>query len=171
MKKLTSFLSLLLALTLLLCSCGAKGLPDDLSCKEITDKIVAAGSNVPPAQNYYVTSENNLDSMFFSITITGMFEESPDFDKIDDYAMYICDGNHTYEVDVLRAKTEEDAQVLCEDLKARMTLLGGGDKAMYDPDFDNMMSNAKVFCEGKFAVLLITEDNDAAQEIINSFKK
>ena len=168
MKKI---IPVILILCFVLASCGAKTLPADTAARDILDKVLESQSDVPQSENLFTAKDANMDEYTFSIVIDGMYEEIAEYALLDDYAMYLCDGNHTYEIDIRRAKSAEDAAKLESALKRRLELLSGGDKAMYDPDFDKMISSAKVYSDGNFAFLLITADNDAAVKAIDAFKK
>ena len=106
-----------------------------------------------------------------SILADSTYEECAEYALLDGYAMYLCGGRQTFEIDVLKAKDEAGVQSLQALLERRMKTLSAGDKAMYDPDFQSMMDNAKLYTDGLFVILLITYDNSAAQSAVDALKQ
>ena len=152
-----------------------KAFSDSTTCDEILNAALSALSDAPNAQEYYSVGNDDADKLAdefdLSLIEFGTFEECPEFEDVKDYAMYICGGNVTFEIQVLKASNEDGAQRLKKMLNSRIETISGGDKAMYDPSFSTMIKNAETYTDGQFAILLITGDNTAAKEAIAALKK
>ena len=159
---------LVLALTFCV-ACGGKSLPETTTCEQI---LTAATS----AQSYgnvktYIKGKVELDAFFMSLWADGSFEECQEFDLISDYAICYSNDNKTFEIAILRAEKPDDVARLQDLLERRKQTLSQGDKAEYDPDFKELMSNCKIITDEKFVMLLITEDNASVVNAIENLKK
>lgn len=159
---------LVIALTFCV-ACGGKALPETATCEQI---LTAATS----AQSYdnvktYIKGKVELDSFFMSLWADGSFEECQEYSLISDYAICSSNDNKTFEIAILKAEKANDVGRLQDLLERRKQTLSLGDKAEYDPDFKNLMSDSKILTDGKFVILLITEDNTSVVKSIEDLKK
>ncbi|MBR5472667.1 MAG: DUF4358 domain-containing protein [Clostridia bacterium] len=155
---------------LLICACGnTKQFSKNVTC----EMILNAATDVESHDNTqtYIKNKNELDSFYMSLWSDGLFKECEEFDLIDDYAICYSNDNTTYEISVLKAKTNNDAQQLKSLLERRKQTLSEGDKAEYDPNFNLRMDDAKILVEGDFVILLITPDNTAVLDAIEKLKE
>lgn len=167
MKKL--IILLMAALLIFTVSCtGEKSFPDSLSCEDILASLQVG--YVPEYEKFYRKSENNLDSFSMSLWADGLYEECSEFDLLDDYSIFFAAGNNTYEIVVLKAKTENDVAALKGVIERRKQTLANGDKGMYDQEFETKMANSVLKTDGRFVIFLITSDNDAALKAAESLK-
>lgn len=177
MKKLWLIVAVSLCAALLLSSCGGgadKAFPEALTCEEVMTAALNALDGEPEAESYYSSAKDDavkLDEFELSLLEDGLFEACPEYSEVKDYALYICNGKETFELQVLKAGSEEGAEKLKGMLDRRIQTISGGDKAMYDPSFDSMIKNAQTYTDGLFAVLMITSDNSAARSAIDALKK
>lgn len=169
--KMKKFISVLVLAALCLSSCGAKNFADSTTCADLMNAALATQADAPQYENLYTDAESNLDEYTLSILADSTYEECAEYALLDGYAMYLCGGRQTFEIDVLKAKDEAGVQSLQALLERRMKTLSAGDKAMYDPDFQSMMDNAKLYTDGLFVILLITYDNSAAQSAVDGLKQ
>lgn len=147
-----------------------KNFADAVTCEEIVDAVHSAGK-APNFEKYYRKSKNNLDSQTFSLWADGLYVECEDFDLLEDYAMFLGAGTETYEVVVLKAETNYDAQGMKELFERRKKTLAAGDKGMYDLNFEKKMENSVVEVVGEFAIFLVTDFNDDAVAAIEKLKE
>ncbi len=160
MKKIIVLLMVLILLFTVGCS-GEKSFSDNLSCEDIAAAYQSVGEK-PEYEKFYRKSENNLDAFSMSLWADGLFQECEELELLEDYAIYLGSGADTYEVTVLKAKNEQDIDVLVDLIERRKKTLQNGDKGMYDQNFETKMANSVLKTDGKFVVFLITDDNDAA---------
>ncbi|MCI8331301.1 MAG: DUF4358 domain-containing protein [Clostridiales bacterium] len=175
MKKKLILLLCLIALLAMTAACGSqsKTFPSGVTSDDIVQAVLDADENTPQAEHRYANDSEQrqeIDTFTLSLIEDGLFEECPEFALIKEYALYICNSKETFEVQVLKAANEENAEQLKALLDRRLETLSGGDKSMYDPSFAGMMQNAKTYTDGPFAILLITPDNTRAQEAIEKLK-
>ena len=168
MKKTISICLTFLISFLIGCS-GSSGFPSDVSCEDIADAVLNVTEH-PEAEEYYTLSKGNLDSYSMSLWSDGLFEESSEFSKLDDYAIFLSAGTTTYEVAVLKAKNSDDVSLFTQLIERRKETLALGDKGMYDPNFKKRMDSSKVITEGNIVIFIVNDDITAAEDAINALK-
>lgn len=170
MKKSISFLSLIIAFLLLLCGCKSNAqFPSTVGCEDILNAAISV-TNAPEFEHEYLKSKNNLDSFSLSLWSDGLFTESDEFALLDDYAIYVSAGTTTYEVAVLKAKSDDDTEKLLSLIEKRKLTISQGDKGMYDPDFQMRMDNSVLKVDGSFVIFLLTDNNDDAVAAVEELK-
>lgn len=166
MKKVKILTACCICVALLFVSAcgGAKQFPQDVTC----ETILNAATDVEMHYNThtYIKNKTELDSFAMSLWADGLFEECEEYDLLSDYAICYSNDNTTYEISVLKAKTNDDVEKLQSLLERRKQTLSEGDKAEYDPNFNLRMDDAKIIVEGDFVILLITPDNMAVLDAI-----
>lgn len=167
--------SIMCILSVCLCvlvACGeAKTLPANITSEQISNAVKSALQQLPSSVNNYASGGETLDTYTMSLWADGAYEECEEFSLLEDYSLFYSADNSTFEISVLKAKNETDTPKLVSVLDRRKETLSGGDKAAYDPEFNQLMQNSKILTEGKFVILLITKDNDAAQRAIDNLKQ
>jgi len=97
----------------------------------------------------------------------GKYEQNDKFALLDDYAVRISDRPEMFEIHILKAKNRSDAIVLKEMLESRLRILKSGNLEAYDYHISHdLIGSAEIFIKGKYAVMLITEDNGAAKKAL-----
>lgn len=170
MRKKTVIFAISFVFLLATACTGDKTFSSDITCEQILN---AASAAVGQYQNTttYIKNKNNLDTHAMSLWADGIFEECAEYDLLSDYAICYSNDNTTYEISVLKADTPENAQELLSVLNRRKQTMADGTKAAYDPDFEILVKNSRIFTDGDFAILLITQDNNAAVDAIQNLKK
>lgn len=171
MKKLTKAFIFYILVALFISSiygCSAK-LSNELACKDIMQAAVDA-TDAPGYQKIYELNQN-FDATEMSLWASGRFEETTQFSLVEECAVYISKGSVAYEVAVFKAGNSDDANTLLEVLENRLQTISKGDKAAYDPSFNQKCEKVKIYIDGNFAIMLLTEDNDAAVKAIDNLKK
>lgn len=157
---------------LLITACGqAKEFPHDITCEQILDAAKQAVGTLPSSEKFYTADTELLDTYAMSLWADGVYQECEEFSLLADYSLYYSADNSTFEISVLKAKTDDDTEKLVSVLERRKATLSAGDKAAYDPDFNNLIGDSRILTEGEFVILLITPDNDAIITAIENLKQ
>ena len=171
-KTIKSVMLLMLCAALLVVSaCGMKSFPKDTTAKQITDAIKESVGNPPQSIIFYGENGKTLNEIEMSLWADGQYVKCEEFSLIEDYSLVYSGDNTTYEISVIKVKEDADPQKIVEVFERRKLTLSNGDKAAYDPDFKNLIDNSRIIIEGKFVILLITPNNDAAIKTIKELKK
>ncbi len=181
MKRL---LSLILALLMCLCACSEKEteeggdatFPDDITCEQIMRAAVEAvhfsedGSE--EGSETYLPESENFDEFEMGLWADSSFEGCAEFELLTDYAiLYLPYAYVTYEVAVLKAEDAEGAEELLKVLERRKETLASGDKGFYDANFESIIEDSQTYCDGNYAIMIVTGDSAAAKEAIEKLKK
>lgn len=171
MKKIISIvLCAICVLTLI--SCGNnKTLPQNTTAETLASAIINAVGDAPGSNTTYMPKMQSLDTHTMSLWADGAYKECDEFALLDDYHIFYSADNTTYEISVLKAKTEDDVSKLVSVLERRKQTLSLGDKAEYDPNFKKLMDDSLILTEGRFVILLITQNNTAATAAIENLKQ
>lgn len=168
MKKIVAFL-LVVVLAFSVACAQSKSLPADITC----DKILNTAKDTVFYENTtsHIKDKNNMDTYAMAMWSDGVFEQCEEYGMLSDYAICYSSDNTTYEISVLKANTDADVTRLVSILERRKQTLEGGVKAAYDPNFKKLMQSSKIITDGQFAILLITNDNNAAIKAIEKLKQ
>lgn len=142
-----------------------------MTAEELASTIINAVGSQPESNTTYMQKMQALDAYTMSLWADGAYTECDEFGLLDEYHIFYSADNSTYEVSVLKAKSDSDILKLESVLERRKQTLSQGDKAEYDPNFKKLMNDSEIKTEGKFVILLITPDNDAAIKAIEDLKQ
>lgn len=167
MKKI---ITILICAVLLFCvACGEeKAFSSDTTCEQILNAATEVVS-YDNTQNY-IKSKSDFNANLMSMWLDGVFVECKEFDLLSDYAICYSNDNTTYEISVLKAKSNDDVSKLESLFERRKKTLEGGTQAAYDPNFKKIMQSSKIITDGDFVILLITNDNDAVINAVENLK-
>ena len=140
-----------------------------IACESIMNAVLDSTQH-PESENVYLASSGTLDTYSMSLWADGLFSECAEFSLLTDYAIYVSAGTTTYEVAVFKTASADNTVKLVDLLERRKENLANGQKGMYDPYFESRISNSKIITDGEYAMLIITDDNNAAIEAINNLK-
>jgi len=172
-SKITFILSMLILLTacFAVVSCGdesAKSIDDTAAVNDILDDILAKFPDAPAGSNFY--SDSADDSEYFD-SIIGPTEYGdgfvlPELDATDSYAVFVPEAKSTFNIAVFKSKTDADTATIKTMLEAKVTAMQNNPQIKaYDDEkgtMQTMANNGKVYTAGKYVIMLITSDNDAA---------
>lgn len=168
-KKL--FICVLTILLLFTVSCGeAKTLPQDTTCEQLLNAAKQV-STLPQNTAEYVKGQKEFDAYTMSLWADGSYSECAEYELLADYAVFYSSDNTTYEIAVLKAKSQDDTEKLTALFARRQKTLNGSAKAEYDPNFERLMKESKIITEGQFVIFLVTPDNDAIIASIQDLKQ
>ncbi len=171
MKKIVS-IALCMICVLMLVACGNnKTLPQNTTAETLASAIIDAVGDEPESNTTYVSKMQSLDTHTMSLWADGAYKECSEFALLDDYHIFYSADNSTYEISVLKAKTQDDVSKLASVLERRKQTLSMGDKAEYDPNFKMLMDDSLILTEGRFVMLIITPNNSAATKAIENLKQ
>ncbi len=169
MKKFT--LICVLLCFVLFCGCGQKTIPQDFTAKRVFVEITSTTEPYENTTDHIKGVGDTLDTFNMSLWADGDYAECEEFSLLDDYAISYSADNGTYEISVLKAKDNDGAQKLAAVLERRKATLSAGDRAAYDPNFEKLISDAEIITAGRFAILLITPENEKALDALNGLKQ
>jgi len=155
---------------------------DIYTSKEIADAIMAAYApeDIPEGtafQHFFSGaeegSENYLSPAQAGLLINGSMAEIKEFDYLEDFAFHTPVGNHIFEVDVLKIKKGEEANLesVKELFTKRMKRKDNGDIRNYVQHEVPLIDNAKIINAGNYVILLATSDNSKGEAVINDMIK
>ena len=156
-RKMIPLLVLLTALLLLCVGCGGKSsTADTVSMYDLRTAMEAADPDLPEMLNASST-ENDAEDKFPNISDMA-------YKKVDSYFVsYSSDGHKADEIVVIAVKDQADVNEARESLEKhkqdRYNLLQS-----YEPKQVSRIENGIVFTQGQYAVLLITDHNDAVRK-------
>ena len=140
-----------------------------IACESIMNAVLDSTQH-PESENVYLASSGTLDTYSMSLWADGLFSECAEFSLLTDYAIYVSAGTTIYELAVFKTASADNTVKLVDLLERRKENLANGQKGMYDPYFESRISNSKIITDGEYAMLIITDDNNAAIEAINNLK-
>ena len=99
----------------------------------------------------------------FFYLYTGRREVLPEWDKIEAFRLILTDTIDFFEIHVIEAMTASDADEIAALLERRAALLSSCSRAGSDyPTWDPFVCR-----RGRFAVLVATDDNEAARRLLD----
>lgn len=166
MKKIVCLLICLIFLT----GCGAKSaFPESTTCNDIMQAAITA-TNAPDYDKIYTLNDGSFDASSMSLWADGLYQESEEYSLINDCAIYTAAGNITYEVGVIKPKDKQNIEKIKEIFENRKVTLSNGNKAAYDPDFNQLIKDCEIFADGDFVIFLLTDKNLDAKNAIEKLK-
>lgn len=84
----------------------------------------------------------------------------------DEYAIALCSDDRIYEIHIYHSLDLDKAEQIETVLRRRQTLLQKQDNYLFDPQSPG--AGAVIWRNGKWVCLLVTDDNDAAKDILRN---
>lgn len=172
MKQITHIFLALFLLCLILCACGGKNLPVVTEDTTSTATETEAPVSLPTAA---ALAENVASTCSFSEALSAndsylshhLFDFASLSDRYEDSAAYIPVGITPEEVLVFIAVDERGAKALCDKLEDYIDYQRSeyGD---YKPSEVPKLDGAVVAREGRAVVYVVSTDNDAAADAVNT---
>lgn len=159
MKRLVSSL-LLLLLCLSLCACG--GDKETVSMYDLRTAMETAAEDLPEMLSVSSSDENGEASFGYISDI--------DYDKVDAYFVSYANGPESYEIAVIAVKDAADIS----DAEASLKLHRQNRVSFYESYAISEVQraeNAIVFSSGRYAVLIMTDNNSAVKAAFEDFIK
>lgn len=147
MRSKKAFLTVLVATSVLLCSCSKKEFSDDVDCDDIAEKIKS------PALEYGEYDEEYLDFFFDATTLQDDFciIYSNDVNDITEIGIF-----HTQNTDAAEELSAIADNYISEMQKNQRAFIGS-----YAPEELPKLDSAEVKIFGNYVVYAISDDNEA----------
>ena len=169
MKKLMAILTAILLVCAVGCKEDDKIMPGGITCEQILNAVYTTA----PYGNTttYIKDKNDMDADTMSKWATGAVKEFAEYELLADYAICYSNDISVYDIAVLKANSKDDVKKLENVVNKRIATLRSSKKATQDPNFERMISEAKVLVSDKYVILIITQNNNAAEKAINNLKQ
>ena len=154
----------LLLLCLLLTACGDAMRPSDAIATAVTH-----GQGLPESYHVYYSDADEESPHYPTAKIKEkLYTSGYDVDSLcEDYAVLIGNGTVPYEIHLLRARSHSNISDLLSCLNGRKELLTEHKNSTFNPDTEERVEQAVSYCAGRYAVLLVTDDNDAMRALLD----
>jgi len=149
----------------------------DYTSKEVADAVMAVfqPEELPASGLSYFfsgadeNSDNYVDPEKIGLLMTEKPSIVPEFDYLEDFALYVPSGQSIFEVSVLRVKKGEEAKIdaVKAVLEKRMSRVDRGELMNYAADEIPIFETMKVITVNNYVILLSTTDNVKAEKVIN----
>ena len=181
MKKLISMLLVIATVSLLLCACGQNGdtsktdetsqttsesgaIVSNASCIEIRDEAYTKERSDPEVHQLYDSKDSVMDEFLIS-GYYGTLLETPDFTKLDSYAIFITDEPVVSEFGVFKASEEMSVDEIKEFCQLRVDALKKKFEG-YKPEMVNAAKGSVIGVYGDYVYYISTMENNTAIETI-----
>lgn len=181
MKKLISMLLVIATVSLLLCACGQNGdtsktdetsqttsesgaIVSNASCIEIRDEAYTKERSDPEVHQLYDSKDSVMDEFLIS-GYYGTLLETPDFTKLDSYAIFITDEPVVSEFGVFKASSDMTVDEIKEFCQLRVDALKKKFEG-YKPEMVNAAKGSVIGVYGDYVYYISTMENNTAIETI-----
>lgn len=181
MKRLISILLVIASVSLLLCACGQNGetsktdetsqttsesgvVVSNASCIEIRDEAYLKEKADPEVHQLYDSKDNVMDEFLIS-GYYGTLLETPDFTKLDSYAVFITDEPVVSEFGIFKASADMTVEEIKEFCQLRIDALKKKFEG-YKPEMVNAAKGSIIGVYGDYVYYISTMENNTAIETI-----
>ena len=181
MKRLISILLVIASVSLLLCACGQNGetsktdetsqttsesgaIVSNASCIEIRDEAYTKEKADPEVHQLYDSKDNAMDEFLIS-GYYGTLLETPDFTKLDSYAVFITDEPVVSEFGIFKASADMTVDEIKEFCQLRVDALKKKFEG-YKPEMVNAAKGSIIGVYGDYVYYISTMENNTAIETI-----
>lgn len=181
MKRLISILLVIASVSLLLCACGQNGetsktdetsqttsesgvVVSNASCVEIRDEAYLKEKADPEVHQLYDSKDNAMDEFLIS-GYYGTLLETPDFTKLDSYAVFITDEPVVSEFGIFKASADMTVEEIKEFCQLRVDALKKKFEG-YKPEMVNAAKGSTIGVYGDYVYYISTMENNTAIETI-----
>ena len=182
MKKFLSILIVIVSITLLLCSCGGTtetskeneatsqsngengAMISNASCVEMRDEAYLKEKSDPEVHQLYDSNEILMDEFLIS-GYYGTLLETPDFTKLDSYAIFITDEPVVSELGIFKAADGMTVEEIKEFCQLRVDALKKKFEG-YKPEMVSAAEGAVIGVYGDYVYYIATMENNTAIETL-----
>ncbi|MCI8331787.1 MAG: DUF4358 domain-containing protein [Clostridiales bacterium] len=131
-------------------------------------RLVTELPNVPEARMIFYSDANpDTENFMTQEYITTIYYQDFELNALcAEYAVFMGSSSTPYEIHILKSRATSNMPEILSALQTRKDLLQSKHAAAYNPEAYDVMMTAKVFSKEKFAILLVTTDNETAEKII-----
>ena len=157
---------LTLAICLLLCSCAEETQSSDLMAH-----IITHGTAIPTdCLIYYSDAAEHSPNRITKKTLENMYMAAYPIDSLcENYAILLGKRDIPYEIHLMKARSHSDLGELMSALNARRELLYKKENDRFNSESGEQTARTTVFCNGKYAILLLTPNNEELQKLITRY--
>ena len=148
---------------ILLTACSDSSKPSDMMARLVTElpdmpetRMIFYSDANPDTENF-MTQELIAKNYYQDFEINALCAE---------YAVFMGSSNTPCEIHILKARAASNMPEILSALQMRKDLLQSKNAAAYNPDAYDITMTAKVFSKEKYAVLIVTKDNEKAEKMI-----
>ena len=153
-------------LVCLACCLVLTGCAQDLTADELAFRLLNLYPQLPPCSQFVKDGEaytaGYLSPEDFALLYTGESTRLSEWDKIEDFRLVLSDSTTFFELHVICAKTASDTDEIAKLLKRRADLLALHNKG----EEDLPAREPLIFVSGRYAILVATDDNEAAARLL-----
>lgn len=150
-----------IALALIFTSCAASP-----SADTVAFKLLKLYSKIPPSSQYVKNGEEGeygyISPESFSFLYTGRREKLPEWELISDFRIILSDSDRPFELHVIRVHSSSDTDEIKKLLEKRAAMIRYHNKT----ELSYKTYEPSVFVYGRYAVLAVTEDNEAVKMML-----
>lgn len=143
--------------------CNFSSCAQSPSADTVAYKLLNLYSSIPPCSQYIKNGEEDsygyITPEEFSYLYTGRRERLPEWDIIEDFRLILSDSDSPFELHVIRAVSSSDTNEIQKLLESRAELIRYHNKT----EISYKTYEPSVFIYGRYAVLAVTEDNEAVK--------
>ncbi|MCI8590344.1 MAG: DUF4358 domain-containing protein [Clostridiales bacterium] len=131
-------------------------------------RLVTELQDVPETRMIFYNDANpDTENFMTQEYITKIYYQDFEINALcAEYAVFMGSGGAPYEIHILKARATSNMPEILSALQTRKDLLQSKNAAAYNPDAYDVTMTAKVFSKEKYAVLLVTKDNEQAEKLI-----
>lgn len=158
--------SYLRTICLVLCLLVLSGCGKERSVDELAGHLMNVYPSLPPCSEYIKNgepyTEGYLSPEDFSYLYVGEKERLPEWDLIEEFRIVLSDTTVPFELHIIKVISATDTDEIAKLLSRRAELIRlhnktEGDYLAYEP---------YLYTDGRYAILLVTEDNDIAKAVL-----
>jgi len=152
-------------------ACGKNSRSAQKVLDSICNRLTENNIQISPARNIYYYgapsgTRSNLTERLAGLLYYGDREVSvPELQLLSDFAIRLPDDTSVFEIHIMKVKNLSDRDKIAELLERRLTLLKSRDIHLFVPDaYESNIASGRVVINGNFVVMLITPNNDIAEQ-------
>ena len=167
MKKLLLLVSVLV-LSMSLMACGSEEKGNDEKANDSAKAITGAVADIAKK----LVDEGKFTDEVVEVENADMINQKLDIDgeKTEEMVCYYGTGDSSNIVYVAKFKEAADASAAKSKLETYLSELKTANES-YDPEELGKIDNAILEIDGQYAIMVISDDNDSAKDIIDGFRK
>lgn len=177
MRKLSLFMAVILIVSALAACSADTAVSANVPAKDLLAAALECYTeDVTKSPGIYYSdaadgSEHKLDYGTMGFYFYGEYDyEITLLEHIEEYAMAMPTGLYAFEIDIMKAKTAQEAKQVRELLQSRFDVREGmrDELIAYEEDQVNVLDSSEILVKGQYVILIATGDNAPAKEAITA---
>lgn len=155
---------LFIILPVILCACSQQPGAEEL----IVNITEAEQDSIPETFITYLSGAAQGEHYLTDENMALLYPDGMDIRKLcEDYAIFIGCTQTPYEIHLLHARAQSDIAELLGGLYARRDMLCLRKNETFSDEYRDAVDGARVYSSGRYAILIVTNDNDATAATID----